>query len=120
LNREIKAAVDSQTEFRAAYKIVQSSRFPHAAKARLASGLTPERVRALLELEAAQPKEWDAESIKEAPEGEYLVSLFGQWLIGILPLKNVRGLLETDGGYEAAYGPIPSPQPPAPAGRDET
>ncbi len=33
--------------------------------------VTPDRLRALLELEAAQPKVWTAETIKDAPEGLY-------------------------------------------------
>ncbi len=46
---EIEKAVAAQVEFRAAYNVVQGTRFPTAAKRRLAEGVTPERLLELLE-----------------------------------------------------------------------
>lgn len=65
------------------------------------------------------PKEWDAETIKDAPEGEYRLheSNHRGWVKGFLySLESVKSLAvhyeKTDAAFKA-FGPIPLPGSPA-------
>ncbi len=66
------------------------------------------------ELEAMQPREWTAETIKDAPEGEYDVEYFvpedddAYWRKAMSELFFVKKDFER-GDIRRAFGPIPQP-----------
>lgn len=74
-----------------------------------------------LAAEAKAPKVWAAETIKDAPEGEYMIlsnkGWTGPWeqgILGLKPLNHVRDFFD-DGGRAwenyRPFGPIPQPPP---------
>jgi len=65
---------------------------------------------------AQQPREWDADTIKDAPEGRYMIrrSSDGHWSWQLYSMTTTYDWLVL-GGYhggvivDAAFGPIPQP-----------
>lgn len=71
------------------------------------------KARRALAAEAKAPKVWDAETIKDAPEGQYVMmdndwQRWGHWTT--LTVDSARkGLNGVSGRYPCAYGPLPTP-----------